>query len=91
LTDDIDEIKYFADKEADSIEIVSVQVGDEIVDKQFYPFPLSFFSNNGTAKIKDECIYLSTFPSLTCKRIMYMIRYHDSASIYLPQVVRKIE
>ena len=91
MTDDIDEIEYFADKEAHSIEIVSVEIGDEVVDKQFYPFSLSFFSNDGTAKIKNECLYLSTFPSLTSKRIMYMIRYHASASIYLPQVVRKIE
>jgi hypothetical protein len=51
LTDDVDKVENFADKESDSVEIVVMQVGGKVVDQELFPFVFRFFSDDGAVEV----------------------------------------
>lgn len=64
LHKNVDKIERFTDEESKSIEIVTIQVFSEIIQKNFLPFLFRFVIYDGAVEIQDEHFYASTFPCL---------------------------
>lgn len=64
LSNHIDEVERLADEEPPGVEVLSVNIGGEIVDEEFHPFFFALFWNHGAVEIEDEHFDTPAFPCL---------------------------
>lgn len=64
MSNNVDEIQYFASEKSEGVKVVIVQIEAEVVDQHLFAFSLGIVINNGGVQLHHQHLYLTTFPDL---------------------------